>query len=136
MVPHKTARGAAALERMKVFEGVPTPYDKVKRMVVPDALQALRLQKGHRFCQLGDLSTTVRAWGRAAAVAVVVVMLGQWLLQLGSGRTLHVRKPAGLMLWLGRVATVLPSIDPCCPRTSTHACVHCLMPGVPAQAAA
>ncbi|KAF5831881.1 ribosomal protein L13a component of cytosolic 80S ribosome and 60S large subunit [Dunaliella salina] len=59
MVPHKTARGEAALERMKVFEGVPAPYDKVKRMVVPDALQPLRLQKGHKFCQLGDLSTSV-----------------------------------------------------------------------------
>lgn len=59
MVPHKTARGVAALERMKVFEGVPAPYDKVKRMVVPDALQPLRLQKGHKFCELGDLSTSV-----------------------------------------------------------------------------
>jgi len=59
MVPHKTARGVAALERMKVFEGVPAPYDKVKRMVVPDALQPLRLQKGHKCCALGDLSTSV-----------------------------------------------------------------------------
>jgi hypothetical protein len=61
MVPHKTPRGVAALERMKVFEGVPTPYDKVKRMVVPDALQPLRLQKGHKFCELGDLSASVSA---------------------------------------------------------------------------
>merc|ERR1711977_350570 len=35
MVPHKTARGKAAMERLKVFEGVPAPYDKKKRMVVP-----------------------------------------------------------------------------------------------------
>lgn len=35
MIPHKTARGAAALERLKVFEGVPPPYDKQKKMVVP-----------------------------------------------------------------------------------------------------
>ena len=59
MVPHKTKRGAAALERMKVFEGVPPPYDKVKRLVVPDALKVLRLQHGHRFCKLGDLSASV-----------------------------------------------------------------------------
>lgn len=59
MVPHKTARGQAAMERMKCFEGVPAPYDKVKRMVVPDALQPLRLQQGHKFCQLGTLSTYV-----------------------------------------------------------------------------
>ena len=29
MVPHKTPRGALALERLKVYEGVPAPYDKV-----------------------------------------------------------------------------------------------------------
>ncbi|GKZ78717.1 60S ribosomal protein L13A [Aspergillus niger] len=31
MIPHKTARGAAAMEHLKVFEGVPPPYDKKKR---------------------------------------------------------------------------------------------------------
>ncbi|KAJ7038102.1 ribosomal protein L13 domain-containing protein [Mycena alexandri] len=35
MTPHKSARGAAALERLKLFEGVPPPYDRKKRMVVP-----------------------------------------------------------------------------------------------------
>jgi large subunit ribosomal protein L13Ae len=39
MIPHKTKRGAAALERLKAFEGVPAPYDKTKRMVIPDALK-------------------------------------------------------------------------------------------------
>lgn len=39
MIPHKTKRGAAALERFKSFEGVPPPYDKIKRAVVPDALK-------------------------------------------------------------------------------------------------
>jgi len=53
MVPHKTQRGAAALERLKCFEGVPPAYAAVKRLVVPDALQVLRLQHGHRFCKLG-----------------------------------------------------------------------------------
>ncbi|KAK9831797.1 hypothetical protein WJX74_009603 [Apatococcus lobatus] len=59
MIPHKTKRGAAALERMKTFEGIPPPYDKRKRMVIPDALKVLRLQHGHRFCKLGDLSHSV-----------------------------------------------------------------------------
>jgi large subunit ribosomal protein L13Ae len=59
MVPHKTKRGAAALERPKAFEGIPPPYDQVKRMVVPDALKALRLQHGHKFCKLGDLAHSV-----------------------------------------------------------------------------
>ena len=30
MVRHKTARGAAALERFKVFEGMPFPYNHKK----------------------------------------------------------------------------------------------------------
>lgn len=59
MVPHKTARGAAALERLKCFEGIPPPYDKVKRLVVPGALQVLRLQHGHRYVKVGDLSHSV-----------------------------------------------------------------------------
>lgn len=60
MVPHKTKRGAKALERLKTFEGIPQPYDKVKRLVVPDALKVLRLKHGHKYCKLGDLSTSVR----------------------------------------------------------------------------
>jgi len=31
MLPHKTARGADALGKLKVFEGVPAPYDTKKR---------------------------------------------------------------------------------------------------------
>lgn len=68
MVPHKTKRGAEALERLKAFEGVPPPFDKVKRLVVPDALKVLRLQHGHRFCKLGDLAFSV-GWKHRDAVA-------------------------------------------------------------------
>lgn len=67
MTPHKTARGAAALERLKAFEGIPAPYDKVKRMVIPDALKVLRLQHGHRYCQLGNLASSV-GWKHEEAV--------------------------------------------------------------------
>ncbi|KHN14332.1 60S ribosomal protein L13a [Glycine soja] len=59
MIPHKTKRGEAALARLKVYEGIPPPYDKTKRMVVPDALKVLRLQKGHKYCVLGRLSPEV-----------------------------------------------------------------------------
>ena len=59
MVPHKTARGAAALDRLRTFEGVPHPYDRKKRMVVPAALKVLRLRPQRRFCRLGDLSKEV-----------------------------------------------------------------------------
>ncbi len=44
MVPHKTPRGAAALARFKAFEGIPHPFDKVKRKVVPAALRVTRLK--------------------------------------------------------------------------------------------
>ncbi len=74
MVPHKTKRGAAALERLKTFEGIPPPYDKVKRMVVPDALKVLRLQHGHKSCQLGDLAKSVSC--RAASC------MASWLEQI------------------------------------------------------
>ena len=39
MIPHKTKRGEAALARLKTYEGVPPPYDKTKRVVIPDALK-------------------------------------------------------------------------------------------------
>ncbi|GJT20780.1 60S ribosomal protein L13a-4, partial [Tanacetum coccineum] len=38
MIPHKIKRGVAALARLKVYEGVPTSYNRKKRMVIPDAL--------------------------------------------------------------------------------------------------
>ncbi|KAK4058717.1 60S ribosomal protein L16A [Microbotryomycetes sp. JL221] len=56
MVPHKTARGAAAMERLKVFEGVPPPYDRKKKMVVPSALRVLRLKPGRKYCTIKRLS--------------------------------------------------------------------------------
>lgn len=59
MVSHKTARGKAAMERLKVFEGVPPPYDKKKRVVVPQALRVLRLQPGRKYTTLGKLSSSV-----------------------------------------------------------------------------
>ena len=50
MIPHKTKRGEAALARLKAYEGVPPPYDRTKRMVIPDALKyvsfACRLDLG------------------------------------------------------------------------------------------
>eukprot|EP00933_Yihiella_yeosuensis_P061571 TRINITY_DN643_c0_g1_i1.p1 TRINITY_DN643_c0_g1~~TRINITY_DN643_c0_g1_i1.p1 ORF type:complete len:202 (+),score=58.88 TRINITY_DN643_c0_g1_i1:76-681(+) len=67
MVPHKTARGAAALDRLKTFEGIPHPYDRKKRMVVPACLKVLRLRPERRFCRLGDLSKEV-GWKHGALI--------------------------------------------------------------------
>lgn len=71
MIPHKTARGAAALERLKVFEGVPPPYDKKKRLVVPQALRILRLKPGRKYCTVGRLSHEV-GWKYQDVVARLV----------------------------------------------------------------
>ncbi|KAJ3076146.1 60S ribosomal protein L13A [Quaeritorhiza haematococci] len=59
MIPHKTDRGAKALERLKVFEGIPPPYDKQKRMVVPEALRVLRLAPQRKYTVLKRLSSEV-----------------------------------------------------------------------------
>ena len=59
MIPHKTPRGAAALERLKVYEGCPHPFDRMKRKVVPGALRNLRLKPTRNWCRLGDLASQV-----------------------------------------------------------------------------
>eukprot|EP00510_Aplanochytrium_minuta_P005728 CAMPEP_0184012602 /NCGR_PEP_ID=MMETSP0954-20121128/4516_1 /TAXON_ID=627963 /ORGANISM="Aplanochytrium sp, Strain PBS07" /LENGTH=121 /DNA_ID=CAMNT_0026292633 /DNA_START=394 /DNA_END=759 /DNA_ORIENTATION=+ len=56
MIPHKTQRGKEAMLRFKSFEGIPHPYDRMKRMVIPQALRTLRLQVGRKYTVLGDLA--------------------------------------------------------------------------------
>lgn len=68
MLPHKTPKGAAALGRLKVFDGIPFPYDQKKRMVVPDALKVLRLKSHRKFCVLGELAQKI-GWTRKDLVA-------------------------------------------------------------------
>ncbi|KAF8394113.1 hypothetical protein HHK36_020318 [Tetracentron sinense] len=55
MIPHKTKRGAAALARLKAYEGIPTPV--------------LRLQAGHKYCLLGRLSSEV-GWNHHETIKV------------------------------------------------------------------
>ena len=59
MTPHKTARGAEALGRLKVFEGIPNPYAEMKRLVVPEALKAVRIRNFRKVTKLGDLATKI-----------------------------------------------------------------------------
>jgi large subunit ribosomal protein L13Ae len=59
MVHQKTARGQEALTRLSTFEGVPAPYDKQKRVVVPAALRVMRLKPGRDFCIVGVLANSV-----------------------------------------------------------------------------
>ena len=68
MMPHMTVRGATAMSRLGVYEGIPEPYDKVKRKVVPQALKVIRMKSHRRFCLLGALSKEV-GWKHSELVA-------------------------------------------------------------------
>jgi large subunit ribosomal protein L13Ae len=48
---------------LKVFDGVPAPYDTRKKQVVPAALKVLRLKNFRKYCAVGDLCTSV-GWKR------------------------------------------------------------------------
>ncbi|KAF2074246.1 hypothetical protein CYY_004456 [Polysphondylium violaceum] len=76
MLPHKTARGQAALDNMKVFEGVPAPYDKVKRVVVPSALRVVKLEQTRKYTVLGRLASEV-GWKYRTVVAKLEVQRKQ-----------------------------------------------------------
>jgi large subunit ribosomal protein L13Ae len=70
MLPHKLAKGAAALKRLQLFEGIPAPYDKVKRVVVPAALKVLKIRPGRKVTVLGRLSSEV-GWKHGETVAAL-----------------------------------------------------------------
>lgn len=84
MIPHKTKRGAVALDKIKVFEGVPTPYDKMKKSCIPSALRVIRLKPNRKFCQLGRLSHEV-GWKYQSVV-----------------QTLEEKRKAKAALWYGK----------------------------------
>lgn len=59
MVHQKTARGQDAISRLSTFEGIPAPYDKQKRVVVPAALRTMRLKVHRDYTVMGVLSDSV-----------------------------------------------------------------------------
>merc|ERR1712233_119657 len=44
MLPHKTSRGQTAFNSLKAFEGIPAPYDKCKRMIIPSAFKEIKIK--------------------------------------------------------------------------------------------
>merc|ERR1712007_321790 len=62
MIPHKLYRGSAAFQRVKCVEGVPEPFNSLKKVVVPDALRITRLRPGRKYSHLGKLATDL-GWG-------------------------------------------------------------------------
>jgi large subunit ribosomal protein L13Ae len=67
MLPHKQPHGAAALGRLQVFEGVPTQYEKTKRLVIPSAVRAVCLKSHRAYCVLGDMASRI-GWKHAELV--------------------------------------------------------------------
>ena len=55
MIPYKTAKGAAAMGRLKCFDGCPVSANNMKKMVIPDALKA-RLSPRVKFTVLGNVA--------------------------------------------------------------------------------
>eukprot|EP00555_Chaetoceros_dichaeta_P008292 CAMPEP_0198254060 /NCGR_PEP_ID=MMETSP1447-20131203/4426_1 /TAXON_ID=420782 /ORGANISM="Chaetoceros dichaeta, Strain CCMP1751" /LENGTH=200 /DNA_ID=CAMNT_0043939975 /DNA_START=79 /DNA_END=681 /DNA_ORIENTATION=- len=59
MVHQKTSRGQDAIGRLSTFEGIPSPYDKKKRVVIPAALRILRLKTIRDYTVIGELADSV-----------------------------------------------------------------------------
>merc|ERR1739838_1129333 len=57
MLPHKLKRGAAAMDRLKVFEGIPPPYDKKKRFVLASCMKVVKLSHTVVSLNFPDLPT-------------------------------------------------------------------------------
>merc|ERR1712097_173623 len=68
MLPHKIYKGSAAFQRVKAVDGMPAPFDKIKKMVVPSALRVTRLRPGRKYCTLGRLATET-GWKYESVVA-------------------------------------------------------------------
>ncbi|KAI5717276.1 hypothetical protein M8J77_003103 [Diaphorina citri] len=59
MTPHKLDRGAKALKRLKVYEGIPPKYARRQRLCVPTALRTVCLKPGRSYCSVGRISHEV-----------------------------------------------------------------------------
>jgi len=67
MLPHKTVLGASALGRLRCYEGVPPPYDRMKRVIMPEALRVLRVKPTRKVTHLKRLAREV-GWKHSAVV--------------------------------------------------------------------
>merc|ERR1711921_70713 len=56
MLPHKTDRGQSAFNSLKAFEGIPAPYDKMRRVIVPSAFKQIKLKPNRKFAPVGRLA--------------------------------------------------------------------------------
>mmetsp|Transcript_41153 Transcript_41153/g.63411 ORF Transcript_41153/g.63411 Transcript_41153/m.63411 type:complete len:156 (-) Transcript_41153:1741-2208(-) len=59
MLPHKIKKGTDALKRLRIYEGIPLAFWKMKKMVVPNALRILKLAPGRKYSRLGDIANEI-----------------------------------------------------------------------------
>lgn len=57
MLPYKSERGAQALKRIQVYDGIPAKYARVPRAHVPSAVKFGRIDLDREHTVLGHLST-------------------------------------------------------------------------------
>ncbi|KAH8061499.1 hypothetical protein JL722_4127 [Aureococcus anophagefferens] len=73
MLPHKTHRGQQALARLQCFEGVPPPYDKMKKMfgwkheALIAKMEEKRVARSAEFYAAKKSATALKAKATAAA---------------------------------------------------------------------
>ena len=56
MIPYKTAKGAEAMDRLKCFDECPVSANTKKRVVIPDALKAVKLVSRGKLAVLGNIA--------------------------------------------------------------------------------
>merc|ERR1712039_826878 len=59
MFPHKTSSSIVALKRVSCYEGIPLQYDKIKRMIIPDALKITNLENDRVVVKLEQISHSI-----------------------------------------------------------------------------
>jgi large subunit ribosomal protein L13Ae len=71
MLPHKTKRGTAALMNLRVYEGIPFPFNRMKKFIVPVAFRIAKLSPGHKYSVLGEIASQI-GWTKRNIVQSLV----------------------------------------------------------------
>ncbi|OIR56788.1 MAG: 60S ribosomal protein L13A [Amphiamblys sp. WSBS2006] len=67
MVPHKTARGEASMERLKTFDGIPAEFSTVSCAIVPEAHRTHAIKRGYVTVELGKVAASF-GWKHAEVI--------------------------------------------------------------------
>ena len=70
MLPHKTDRGQSAFKNLKAFEGIPAPYDKQRRVIMPSAFKEIKIKPNRRVAPVGRLAAET-GWKYQSVIATL-----------------------------------------------------------------